>query len=314
MPAFTPGVRLCRLFYEEAVRPLLDRAFPGLPHAAARVGPGSDVLGFDTERSTDHDWGPRLELFLAAADVSRHGAELSALFSARLPVSFRGWPTNFEPAGARVRVMTPTSGPVAHRIDITDVATWSVAVLGFDATREPGPAEWLTTPSQRFAEATGGAVFHDDSGELTRLRSRLRWYPDDVWRALLAGQWSRIAEEESFVGRTAEAGDELGSRVIAARLVHELMRLELLLTRRYPPYSKWLGTAVGPAPGLLRVLDARDASERQAALCTAYEAAARLQNATGLAEPVDPVCRPFFDRPFRVLDAGRFAAALRAVG
>ncbi|MFE9889759.1 hypothetical protein [Streptomyces scopuliridis] len=49
-PAFLPGLELSRILYEEAVRPLLDDAFPGLRHAAARVGTGSEVLGFDTPR------------------------------------------------------------------------------------------------------------------------------------------------------------------------------------------------------------------------------------------------------------------------
>jgi hypothetical protein len=57
----------------------------------------------------------------------------------------------------------------------------------------------------------------------------LRWYPDDVWRWLLAGQWARIGQEEAFVGRTAEAGYELGSRVVAARIVRDLVRLCVLL-------------------------------------------------------------------------------------
>src|SRR4051794_33012409 len=89
------GLSLCRLFYLEAVRPLLDRAYPGLPHAAARIGPGSEVLGFDSERSVDHDWGPRLELFLSAEDVARHGTNISALLAARLPSRFTaGRPTS----------------------------------------------------------------------------------------------------------------------------------------------------------------------------------------------------------------------------
>ncbi|WP_344504930.1 hypothetical protein [Dactylosporangium maewongense] len=37
-PAFLPGVRLCEVFYTDAVRPLLDAHYPGLPHAAARTG------------------------------------------------------------------------------------------------------------------------------------------------------------------------------------------------------------------------------------------------------------------------------------
>jgi hypothetical protein len=53
MAEFVPGVELARAFYQEVVAPRLG----GVRHSAARLGPGSDVLGYDTARSTDHDWG-----------------------------------------------------------------------------------------------------------------------------------------------------------------------------------------------------------------------------------------------------------------
>jgi Domain of unknown function (DUF4037) len=315
---FVPGLELCRAFYAEAVQPLLAELLPGLRYAAARVGPGSEVLGFDTPRSVDHDWGPRLDLFLSTEDLHRHGEAISALLADRLPKSFHGWPTHFEPPQGRVRVMAPTEGRVAHRVMITDLASWSEALLGLDSSPDVSTSDWLATPGQRLAEVTGGAVFHDGTGELTRLRERLAWYPDDVWRYLLACQWMRIGEEEPFVGRTAEAGDELGSRVLAARLAREVMRLTLLLARRYPPYSKWLGSAFAATPGAERIAAALaaalgadgDPQARQGALCDAYEAAGEWQNSLGLADPVDPTRRPFHDRPYPVIDATRFAQAL----
>lgn len=48
------------------------------------------------------------------------------------------------------------------------------------------------------------------------MREAVAWYPDQVWRWLLACQWRRLAQEEPFVGRAAEVGDEFGSRVLAA--------------------------------------------------------------------------------------------------
>jgi hypothetical protein len=178
VPPFLPGLQLCRAFYEDAVRPLVDEAYPGLPYAAARVGPGSEVVGYDTARSTDHDWGPRLELFLAAEDVDRYARPLADLLAARLPTRVRGWPTHFTPGG------------------------------------------------------------------------------------------------------------------------------------------KWLGTAFAALPGATSIGTAlrtalADPDQREDALCTAYESAGRWQNALGLAEPVDPVRRPFHDRPYLVVDAARFATALR---
>jgi len=53
---FVSGQELSRRFYREVVEPLVRP----WPHAAALLGWGSDVLGYDTERSVDHGWGPRL--------------------------------------------------------------------------------------------------------------------------------------------------------------------------------------------------------------------------------------------------------------
>ncbi|WP_067498650.1 hypothetical protein [Actinoplanes sp. TFC3] len=63
---------------------------------------------------------------------------------------------------------------------------------------------------------------------------------------------------------------------------------------------------------LHEAVDTRDQGQRQAALCTAYEAAGRWQNRLGLSAPVEATRRSHFDRPYPVSDAERFAAALRA--
>jgi uncharacterized protein DUF4037 len=313
-PVFVPGLQLSRAFYTEAVQPHLA----DLPHSAARMGSGSEVLGFDTPRSADHEWGPRLEVFLSPADAGRI-PELDRRLAERLPRTFHGWPTHFEIVeGDRVGRMSPTDGPVRHRVGISTVDGW-LAGLGVDPRAALRAHDWLALPTQTLAEVTGGAVFHDGLGELEPVRAALAWYPPDVWRYVLACQWQRIAQEEAFVGRAGEVGDELGSAVVAARLVRDLMRLALLLHRRYPPYSKWLGSAFAalPVAGALdpvlrRALAATAWRERERHLSAAYEALAAVQNDTGLAAPVDPTTRPYFGRPFQVLKADRVADALLA--
>jgi Domain of unknown function (DUF4037) len=157
--------------------------------------------------------------------------------------------------------------------------------------------------------------------QLTRLRTLLHWYPDHIWRYLLRAQWRRIEQEEAFPGRCSEVGDELGSRVIAARLVREVMHLEFLIEREYMPYSKWLGTAfsrlrIAPRlePTLLDVLATTDFPSRERALSAAYEIAAAEFNALGLCEPVPASVSPFHGRPFQVIHGDRFAAALGDTG
>jgi hypothetical protein len=288
---FVPGLELSRRLYVEAVRPLLAQHLPGLAHTAALIGPGSEVLGFDTERSTDHDWGARLQLF---PDARR--TEVQAVLAERLPATFGGHPTG---------------------VVVADLGDWLAGRLGFNPLERITTLDWLATPSQALAEVTTGAVHHDGLGRLAPLRRELAWYPDDLWRYLLACQWERVSEEEPFVGRCGEVGDELGSAVVAARLVRDLMRLCLLMGRTYPPYGKWLGSAFARLPDaatltptLMAVLAAPTWHDREHHLTIAYESVARRHNDLGLTPPVDPHVRLFYDRPFRVLGGERFAAAL----
>lgn len=311
---FIPGVELAGRLYDEAVRPLLSRHFPGLTHTAALIGRGSEVLGFDTTRSTDHDWGPRLQLFLAESD---HADRISDLLAEELPTEIAGYSTHMPVVHANgVRGPRPATGRLEHAVTVAELGSWLTGHLGFDPRGEITPDEWLATPTQVLAEVTGGAVFHDDLG-LDSIRRRLSWYPDDVWRYVLACHWCRVEQEEAFVGRCGEVGDELGSAVVAARLVRQLMRLALLAARVYPPYSKWLGSAFARLPYATRLtpvlrdaLAATDWHDRERHLVQALEAVATLSNDTGLTEPVDPHTRYFYERPYRVLHAERFVTAL----
>ena len=290
-------------------------------YAAARIGPGSEVLGYDALRSADHEWGPRLDLFLAAEEVDGLAESIRGLLSRELPKTIRGWPTNFresEDPRDPVGRMEATDGPVNHRIAIQSVRAWLKGRLGLTAIREPTTVEWLAMPQQRLAEAVGGAVYRDDLGDISRARAMLAWYPGDVWRYLLACQWQRISQEEAFAGRAAEVGDELGSALAAGRVVRDLMRLALLLARRYAPYGKWLGSAFAElplaaslGPHLESAIRADEYGTRERALARALETAGRLQNETGLAAWVDPAPRMYHGRPFLVLHAERFAEALR---
>jgi hypothetical protein len=315
LPEFVPGVDLARAFYWDAVRPVLDARFPSLVHAAALIGPGSEVLGYDTERSTDHHWGPRVLLFVEPGPAV---ADLLAVLGDALPTTFRGWSTNWgAPDEIGVRLLVDVDeGPVAHRVDVHEAKAWFEEVLGFDPAAGVSLDDWLGTPTQLLLAVTAGEVFDDPAGLVTSRREQLAWYPDDVWRYVLGCQWQRVAREESFVGRAGEVRDDLGSRVVAARVVRDLMRLCFLIERRYPPYSKWLGRAFAQlscahaiGPHLAAALSATTWHRREAEIGAAAERVGALHNALGITVPVDATLRPFHDRPFLVLDAQRFADA-----
>lgn len=321
MPEFIPGLELSRIFYEEAVGPLLAAHFPGMLYAAALLGSGSEVLGFDTPVSTDHHWGPRLFLFLPEDDYECRREEIAATLAERLPYEVRGYSTNFGPPDAiGVQLRRPiAAGPVNHWVRPATVGRFVAGLLGVDPHAPLAPRDWLTFPEQRLLELTAGAVYHDGPGELTAVRRRFAYYPRDVWLYRLAAQWKRISQEEAFMGRCGHSGDDFGSQIVAARLVRDLMRLAFLLERTYAPYSKWFGTAFARlrcadalGPFCARALAAATWREREEHLSGAYRVVARQHNALGVTPPLPEEVAPYYDRPYLTLRADHFAAALCA--
>ena len=296
------GAQCARLYYEQVVGPAVAARWPGLPHAAGRLGSGSDVLGLDDEVSRDHDWGLRLNL-LVPADVA---PQVDAHLETVLPAAFAGLPTRFS---------TTWDPHVRHRVQVEDVPTFvrsRTGIPGLTGLTGLDPLavdDWLTLTGQDVLEVTAGPVFVDSDGALTTARAALQWYPDDVWRYVVASDWARVAQELPSAGRAAQRGDDLGSRVIAARLVDVAMHLAHLLDRRWPPYAKWLGTSLSRLPRshvvvapLAAALSAVSWRAREDALVEAFRTLNQLQSDTGLPTVDDPV-QGFYGRDHRGIRA-----------
>jgi uncharacterized protein DUF4037 len=294
-----PGGEVVAAYYREVVGPLLDRELPGLRHAAARLGSGSDVLGLDDARSRDHDWGLRLTLLVDEADRAMLPA-VAGLLAAGLPDSFAGLPTRF--------ATTWDPAPV-HRVDAATVGDFAASRLGVNPLAGLSSLDWLTLTGQSVLEVTAGPVFADTTTELGRLHRALAWYPPDVERYVLACGWQRLEQRMPFVGRAAETGQPLQSVLLSAGLASDLLSLAFLLHRRWEPYEKWREALAARLPGadcllplLHTAVTAPDWTDRESALAGAVELLAGVQRQRGLPVP-EAVVTPFYDRPYRIVSA-----------
>lgn len=320
LPEFIKGMDLCEQFYNEIVSPLLEEHFPLLSYSAARIDVGSDVLGFDTEQSRDHDWGPRVSIFLSNEDQEEYSQAISDLMGNYLPFTFKGYPTEFGySTTATGGVMKHTSKrPIKHRIYVQSISQFFNWYLGIHTDKPIEEKHWLTMPQQCLATVARGKIFHDGLGRLKKVQEKLRWYPRDIWLYLLACQWVRLDQEEPFSARCGDVGDELGSRLVASRQIIELMRLCFLMEKQYWPYFKWFGSAFSQldcsAEMTLifnRILDSSTWQEREQHLNQAYIQTAKMHNKLGITEHIDPSISDFHDRPYKVMHAGRFGLALK---
>lgn len=315
MPEFIPGLKLSELFYKEIIEPILRKNFPGLEYAAARMGYGSEVLGFDDEMSRDHDWGPRLTLFLPGEVLEAEKPKIDLILRDSLPLQFHGYPTNWslpheDLTWALVEIQ---EGPVNYRVEITSIRKFIQEYLGFDIEQELTPADWLTFPQQKLLGITAGRVFHDGV-ELNAVREYFSWYPRDIWLYLMASAWQRIGQEEHLMCRAGEAGSELGSNLIASRLVRDIMRLCFLIEKKYAPYSKWFGLAFTKlncsaelTPILNKIFQSENWQARDRWLSRAYEIVIRKFNELNIISKIPQQATQFYDRPFHVIWGERIA-------
>ena len=303
-----PGGELARAFHADVVGPLLTREMPGLRYAAW-LGSGSDVLGFDDAMSRDHDWGCRLTLLVDEADRAAI-PQVSLLLERELPKSYRGFPMRFP---------VTWDSSVTHQVEIATVADFATSRLGIDATIELSVADWLILTGQAVLEMISGPIFVDRTAALAQVRARLNWYPPDIERYVLAAGWQRLSQEMPMVGRTAELGDELGSKMLSTRLADDLISLAFTLSRQWPPYPKWRGTAFRALPiaaDLAGMLTAAETAphwrDRENALADACEILLDAQRARGLPAPTTAVV-PFWDRPYRTVDEAVRGSLLSAI-
>ncbi|GAB2649583.1 DUF4037 domain-containing protein [Kribbella swartbergensis] len=278
---YIPGSELCRRFYFEVVRPGLT-----VPHSAALIGRGSEVLGFDDEMSADHNCEARVLLFVRDDEV----------LAPEVPERFEERPA---------------------LVEVHNIGAYFQDQLGWNPDDELTVRDWLTFPESNVRMLTAGEVFHDEVG-LQEVRDRLAYYPRDVWLYLQMAAWWRVHPEMNLSGRAGFVGDELGSALIGSQLVHDLIRLCFLMERQYAPYSKWFGTAFSRlscaaelSPLFSNVLAARSWQEREEALMAAYSGVAGVHSASGITAPVPTEVEQMWGRPFKVV-WGDFPGALLA--
>lgn len=325
MREFIHGLELCEDYFFEIAKPILDKHFPNLQYTAGLLGYGSDVLGYDDETSTDHMWGPRFYLFLGDEDITCEN-EIRRIFADNLPYTYRGYSVNFSApdwndGGVRHPEFINT-GPVDPLLFINTPDKFIRGVLGCADISEPDTFDWLAFSEHRLLSLASARLFMDNLSMRTIL-DKFKYYPETIRLYLIASCWDAIACEQAFFKRTGAYGDELGSRLICARITERLMRLCFLYKGVYAPYSKWFGTAFDRLDidnsikqSIKQAVNADNLIEREKNLINVQAALADMHNDSGLTERVDYRIESYFSRDIKVIFADKFAeaAALKLKG
>ncbi len=319
MTKFIKGKKLSEEFFTQVVKKNLDENFPELKYSAGLLGSWSEVLDFDTELSTDHHWWPRVMIFLGEKDFDKK-SKISKILSQQLPPQYKGYSTHFwEPDKIGVQLLSTAKKGQAinHRVEIYTIQSYFQEYLKIDTNKKLSVFDWLTFSEQKLKTIKSGEIFYDEIG-LKNIQKFFWYYPHDVWLFILASEWNKIGQEEPFVGRCGDVNDELGSRIIATRLVQSIMRLCFLMEKEYIPYSKWFGTAFSKlksakkfTPLLNKILSSESWKEREKYLSKAYSILAHNHNKLKITKILPIKVSYFHDRPYFVIHGEIFAEEIR---
>ena len=235
------GLELAKQYYFDCVKPVLNEKVPQIKekYAAALLGYGSDVIGNDDEWSRDHEWGPRCHVFLSEELFAEHASVLDTALSENLPFEYAGFPTRFE--FAEYFGMIPAKNISGrHHVVITTPERFLELTMGITGVPEHD-RDWLAISEQRLLEFTAGEVFEDYTGELTKLRTKMGYFPDNVRLYKIAFILESLGWEDDCISLCGARGDDISMHLNTAKTVERLMKLIFLLNRKYMPLSpKWL--------------------------------------------------------------------------
>jgi hypothetical protein len=314
MNNFIKGLDLSEQFYNDVVKPILSEYFAAMKYTSGLIGYGSDVLGYDDEISTDHMWGPRLYLFLEDENIVLKDKILDT-FSKEFPYEYKGYSVNFslpDPNDGGVRHPEYiSSGNVSPLVFIYTFDDYLREYLGTNNLDNLSALDWLAFSEHRLLAMTSGKLFVDGLDICESLK-KISFYPEQVKLFLIASNWSHVAEEQAFVRRCFDVGDEIGSVLVCSRIAERLMRLSFLYCNKYAPYSKWFGKAFNLLPidekiktTIRNAVTADSIVNRENNIVLAQKMLADLHNALDTTEFVNVKIESYFGRDIKVIFADK---------
>ena len=224
------GLEIAEKYFEEFGKEMLLNEFPDIMDkiAVGLCGSGSECFGFDDEISRDHDFEAGFCIFIPDESIIDRKTEfLLERAYYKLPKEFMG---------LKKSLVSPVGGS-RHGVIRTEA-------FFTEKTGTPDciltPSQWLTAEENSLLEATNGKIFYDGYGQVSELRNRISFFPEDIRLKKLAGSLLIMAQSGQYNYRRCLMHGENGAAQLSVfEFVRAAINVIFLLNKRYMPYYKW---------------------------------------------------------------------------
>lgn len=223
------GLELSEKYFKEIYFPKIKEISPEIVSkiSAGLVGEGSECYGYDDMISRDHDFIASCCVWLEHDDYIKYADKLNEELS-KLPNTYEGFSTN------NIGEM------VKDRRGIIDISEFMYKYLGVEHIPST-IQEWRNIPEHSLFLITSGKVFMDNTGNITKIREALKYYPDIIRENKIATRCMKIAQSGQYnLGRSYRRQDLVAARLAETIFIEEVMHMVYLLNKKYTPYYKWM--------------------------------------------------------------------------
>lgn len=223
-------VDISRSFFNQIVKPILERQFPEetAQTAFGVFGYGSEALRLDDELSRDHHWGLRIDA-LMPSDIFEHKRQ------AMMDAISRDLPESYEGHSLREGHL------VGAGLAPDNLEAYLIRTIGID--RAPTTYEdWLSIPEEDIIHIINGEVWHDPSGTFTAIRETFQGYYPEPVRLRRIAHWCRYFSGMGTYAlkRAILRKNEFYATTRFSNAIRLGVQLAFLLDKVYFPYDKWL--------------------------------------------------------------------------
>ena len=229
------GLELSKRFYLEYGEKMIKENFPQIEKylAVGLAGSGSECFGYDDEISQDHDFQAGFCIFLPDESLvdSKTEFQLERAYS-KLPKEFMGFERS---------KLNPVGGNRHGVIRISDFLKNKTG----DENGNISPEGWFYVSEHFLLEATNGEIFCDNFGEITEIRNKISYLPEEVRLKKLAGNLLLMAQSGQYnYLRCIKRGETAAAQLAIVEFVNAALKVIFLLNKKYIPYYKWVFRAL----------------------------------------------------------------------
>ena len=189
------------------------------------IGRGSQCYGFDDELSSDHDFGPDFCIWLDDDLYDEIGSELMEAYNG-LPSAFMGYKrvSVIPPDGRRVGVIR-TREFYGRILEISEDFLDAFLKAPDDDTKTVY-SFFASVKEENLSECTNGEIFKDGAGDFSKIRNKLSYYPDIIWKRRIAEELHYSAQmgQYNYI-RMLKRGEKVASEIALAGYMEHTMKL-----------------------------------------------------------------------------------------